>query len=59
MLTIEATRHVLTVDWLKRGGPQVSEPARQGFGARLLVDWRPDGMHIRCVVPLPADKPTP
>jgi len=70
-LTIEATRRVLTIDWVESGGPPISPPTRQGFGSRLLdfvlpgqiqakatIDWRPDGVRMHCVVPLPAEKPT-
>jgi hypothetical protein len=44
------------------------EPARQGFGSRLLafvlpgqiqaknqVDYAPDGIRMHCALPLPAD----
>ena len=68
-LTIEATRRVLTFDWIERGGPRVSGPRREGFGTRLLdfvlpgqiqakatTVWRADGVHVRCVMPLPAGK---
>jgi PAS domain S-box-containing protein len=67
-LVIEATRRVLTIDWVESGGPPVSPPTRQGFGTRLLdfvlpgqiraessIDWRPDGMRLHCLVPLPAE----
>jgi len=67
-LTIEATRRVLTFDWIERGGPHVNAPQREGFGTRLLdfvlpgqiqatatTDWRSDGVQVHCVVPLPAE----
>lgn len=68
-LTIEATRRVLTIDWVESGGPPVSPPTRQGFGSRLLdfvlpgqiqakasIDWHADGMRLHCVVPLPQEE---
>jgi len=58
----------LTFDWVESGGPAVVQPARQGFGSRLLalraagqtqaktsVDYAPDGVRVHCSVPLPAD----
>ena len=69
-ITIEATRRTLTIDWVESSGPAVSEPARHGFGSRLLdfvlpgqiqakatVDYRREGVRIHCVVPLPAEAP--
>ncbi|MBI3704891.1 MAG: PAS domain S-box protein [Rhizobiales bacterium] len=69
-LTIEATRRVLTIDWVESGGPPVTPPTRQGFGSRLLdfvlpgqiqakssIDWRPEGVRLHCLVPLPAETP--
>lgn len=66
-VTIGAGRRTLDIDWAESGGPPVAEPARQGFGARLLelvlpgqiqakthVDYRPDGLRVHCAVPLPA-----
>lgn len=65
---IEATRRTLEFDWQESGGPLVRPPAKQGFGSRLLdfvlpgqiqaqscIDYRPQGVHVQCALPLPAD----
>lgn len=70
-LAIEATRRMLTIDWVESCGPPVTEPKRQGFGLRLLdfvlpgqiqakagIDWRPEGVHVHCVLPLPTEATT-
>ncbi|HSP49429.1 MAG TPA: HWE histidine kinase domain-containing protein [Pseudolabrys sp.] len=67
-VVIEATRRTLNFDWVESGGPPVAAPARQGFGSRLLefvlpgqiqakatIDYRPDGVHVHCAVPMPAE----
>ena len=67
-MTIEATCRTLDFDWVESGGPPVAEPARQGFGSRLMeivlpgqiqakatIDYRPDGVHVHCAVPMPAE----
>ena len=67
-MTIEATRRTLEFDWVESGGPAVTAPQRQGFGARLLdfvlpgqiqaksrIDYRPDGVHVHCALPLPSE----
>lgn len=67
-VTIEATRRTLNIDWVESGGPPVAAPTRHGFGSRLLqfvlsgqiqatstIDYRPQGVHVNCVVPLPVD----
>jgi PAS domain S-box-containing protein len=67
-VTIEATRRTLEFDWTESGGPAVAPPARQGFGSRLLdfvlpgqiqaksrVGYRPEGVHVQCILPLPAE----
>jgi len=53
---------MLVVDWQELGGPEVTEPSRAGFGARLMqsafpkdratvtVDYRPDGLRCRISV---------
>lgn len=69
--TIEAARRRLDFDWSESGGPPVTPPKRQGFGSRLLdavlpgqiqakaiVDFRPNGVHVHCSVPMPP-KPSP
>ena len=67
-VTVEAARRTLNIDWVERGGPPVAPPTRHGFGSRLLqfvlpgqiqarstIDYRPEGVRVTCVVPLPAD----
>ena len=67
-VVIDAERHMLNIDWVESGGPPVTEPTRQGFGARLLdfvlpgqiqaktsIEYRPDGVHVHCAVPIPAN----
>jgi PAS domain S-box-containing protein len=67
-VTIEATRRTLEFAWTESGGPQVAPPTRQGFGTRLLdfvlpgqiqaksrIDYRPEGIHVACSLPLPAE----
>ena len=67
-VTIEATRRRLDFDWVESGGPAVSPPTRQGFGARLMefvlpgqiqatagIDYLPEGVRMHCSVPMPAE----
>ena len=67
-VTIDATRRTLTFDWIESGGPPVNEPAREGFGSRLLdfvlpsqiqartrIAYAPEGVRVHCSVPLPAE----
>jgi PAS domain S-box-containing protein len=67
-VTIEATRRRLDFDWIESGGPKVSPPKRQGFGARLLeyvlpgqiqakatIDYDPRGIRMHCSVPMPME----
>ncbi len=67
-VTIEATRRTLEFDWVESGGPAVAPPTRQGFGSQLLdfvlpgqiqaksrIDYSPEGVHVHCSLPLPAD----
>src|SRR5664279_4298774 len=67
-VVIDAKRRSLNIDWVESGGPPVSAPTRQGFGSRLLefvlpgqiqakatIDYRPDGVHVHCAVPMPAE----
>ncbi len=67
-VTIEAERRRLDIDWVENGGPAVSAPARQGFGARLItfvlpsqiraetrIAYAPQGVQVHCTVPLPAE----
>lgn len=48
----------LVIDWQETGGPPVVQPAREGFGARLIrrglgsggraeLDYQPSGLHCR------------
>jgi two-component sensor histidine kinase len=56
----------LDLGWVERDGPPVKPPSHQGFGSRLLervlttqiqaevrADYRPEGLNLRVVVPLP------
>jgi PAS domain S-box-containing protein len=65
-VAVDAGRRTLDFDWLESGGPPVAPPKRQGFGSRLLdfvlpgqiqaksrIDYRPQGVHVQCAVPLP------
>jgi PAS domain S-box-containing protein len=67
-VTVEDSRRRLEFHWLESGGPEVKPPARQGFGSRLLdfvlpgqiqavsrIDYRPKGVRVHCVLPLPAE----
>jgi len=67
-VTIESTRHTLNIDWVESGGPPVTAPTHCGFGSRLVefvlpeqiraktsIDYRPEGVHVSCVVPLPVE----
>ena len=67
-VVIDAERHTLNIDWVESGGPPVTKPVRQGFGARLLdfvlpgqiqakttIEYRPDGVRVHCAVPIPAN----
>ena len=67
-VTIDAIRRTLVFDWVESGGPPVVPPLRQGFGSRLLafvlpgqiqaktqIDYAPEGVRIRCTLPLPVD----
>jgi PAS domain S-box-containing protein len=66
-VTVADGRRRLEFHWLESGGPEVTAPARQGFGSRLLdfvlpgqiqavsrIDYRPQGVRVHCVLPLPA-----
>ncbi len=66
---IEEKRRTLDFEWIENGGPPVTEPVRKGFGSRLLelvlpaqiqarttVEYRPEGVHVLCSVPLPEEK---
>jgi PAS domain S-box-containing protein len=57
----------LIFDWRERGGPPVREPARRGFGSRLVergiahelkgtsaIAYDPEGLRCRIEVPLPS-----
>ena len=67
-VTIGATRRMLEFDWVESGGPAVEPPARKGFGTQLLdfvlpgqiqaksrIDYRAEGVHVHCTMPLPAE----
>ncbi|MEP7031818.1 MAG: HWE histidine kinase domain-containing protein [Pseudolabrys sp.] len=68
-IIIEAKRSVLSFEWIESGGPKVSKPERQGFGARLMefvlpgqiqakvtTEYRPEGVRVHCAVPLPEEE---
>ena len=70
-VTIDAARRMLTFAWVESGGPTVTQPKRQGFGARLLafvlpaqiqaktsVEYASEGVQVHCSLPLPAHIPT-
>lgn len=57
----------LSLSWVERGGPRVAQPARQGFGSRLLhrvlttqlnaevkVDYDPTGLRVSIDAPIKA-----
>lgn len=59
----------LVLDWTESGGPPVAEPARKGFGGRLIelsirhdlagevrTDYAPDGLRVRIEAPLPRSR---
>ena len=60
----------LTVHWRERGGPRVVEPAKAGFGSRLIrrtvedelggrvaLDHRPEGVTCAILIPLAESRP--
>ena len=64
---VAADGEKLDCEWREQNGPAVQAPKRRGFGSRLLhhvleaqtraevtVDYRPDGLRCRLVVPLSA-----
>lgn len=66
-VTGQAERRTLDINWIECGGPTVVNPARDGFGARLIkfvlpaqlraktrIEYPPDGVRVHCAVPLPA-----
>ncbi len=68
-VTTKAERRTLAFDWVESGGPPVTKPDRQGFGAQLLefvlpgqiqaksqIEYARDGMRMHCAVPLPASE---
>jgi PAS domain S-box-containing protein len=67
-VTIAAAGRRLDFEWTESSGPRVTKPKSKGFGGRLLdivlpgqiqakstVDYRREGVHITCSVPLPAE----
>jgi PAS domain S-box-containing protein len=70
-VTIDSARRTLMFEWVESGGPAVTQPKRQGFGARLLafvlpaqiqaktsVEYASEGVRVHCSLPLPAHIPT-
>lgn len=64
----EATQRQLEFDWVESGGPLITAPGSKGFGTQLLevvlprqvnattnVDFRPEGLHVRVMLPLLAE----
>jgi two-component sensor histidine kinase len=62
----EGSQRKLKLEWVERNGPPVEVPVRKGFGSRLLervlrtqiyadvtTEYRPEGLQIRVLVPLP------
>jgi two-component sensor histidine kinase len=62
----EGSQRELQLEWVERNGPLVEMPTRKGFGSRLLervlmtqihadvtTEYRPEGLQIRVLVPLP------
>ncbi|WP_439815448.1 HWE histidine kinase domain-containing protein [Zavarzinia sp. CC-PAN008] len=60
------------LDWVEQGGPRVVPPTRQGFGSALIqatlghdlggsvtVDYAPDGLRARLVIPAAHVRPVP
>jgi two-component system CheB/CheR fusion protein len=69
-LATENSQH-LNLRWAERGGPQVSQPARFGFGHRLIteglayeldgdvvLEFAPTGVVCEMDIPIPAPPPT-
>jgi len=63
-LRTEASRPVLRLDWIERGGPAVSEPRQRGFGSKLIegsiaaelggrarLAFAPEGLRCEIVIP--------
>ncbi|PVE25517.1 hypothetical protein DC522_04100 [Microvirga sp. KLBC 81] len=63
-------RPMLQFTWTENGGPRVTNPARQGFGSRLLqrvlsaqlqakvnMDFREEGLRFTMSMPIPVDPP--
>ncbi|MEA2951110.1 MAG: hypothetical protein QOJ96_630 [Alphaproteobacteria bacterium] len=70
-VNISAEGRTLRFDWSELNGPPVAAPSREGFGSKILkraltaqcqakviLDYRPKGLHARIVVPLPPDDAT-
>jgi PAS domain S-box-containing protein len=62
----------IAFDWKERGGPAPMQPAKEGFGMRMIravtarentgavsVDFEPDGLHCRIAVTRKPAKPDP
>jgi two-component sensor histidine kinase len=60
----------LRIDWVEKGGPQVAEPERRGFGSKMIegsiaaelsgnasLKFEPGGLRCEIVVPLDAITP--
>lgn len=66
----EGSQRELHIIWSERGGPKIEEPTKRGFGSRLIraaaqneltgsvsFDYRPTGLQVRIIVPLPDRDP--
>lgn len=63
-------RELMVLDWTESGGPRVDKPKKTGFGTRMLqmavrgvaggevrVDYDPDGLRCRVVLPCAVGEP--
>lgn len=63
-------RELMVLDWTESGGPHVDKPKKTGFGTRMLqmavrgvaggevqVDYEPDGLRCRVVLPCAVGEP--
>ncbi len=65
VLSQDTDTPVITLDWVETGGPRVHDPAREGFGSKLLErvsrqlngtvtrEFAAEGLRLRLTAPLP------